>query len=175
MPGLLTPEEFAQIRRHLEAAFPEEGCGVLLEKSNGAGRVVARCRNVQNDLYSQDPERYPPATHAYTVSPEDLAMIQWEIDQGGGLLAIWHSHTIGLGAHLSNGDIQATLIDGQPQSPDTLQIVGAVREGTLEDIRAFRWDRSRGCYLLVGCAVMKDGALVQPRVVPLVIQTAPPA
>ena len=164
--GLLTPAEFTAIRLHLESAFPEEGCGVLLETEGR--RVVRPCRSVQGALHAQDPERYPPATHAYTVSPEDLAAIQWELDRGGRLLAVYHAHTHGIGAHLSRGDVQAALVDGAPQSPDTVQIVAAVRDGRLEEVRALRWDPVRWAYVLVGCAVMKDGAPVQPRVVPLV-------
>ena len=164
--GLLTPAEFTAIRLHLEAAFPEEGCGVLLETEGR--RVVRRCRSVQGALHAKDPERYPPATHAYTVSPEDLAAIQWDLDRGGRLLAIYHAHTHGIGAHLSPGDVQATLVDGTPQASDTVQIVAAVRAGRLEEVRAYRWDSVRGSYLVIGCCLMRDGARVQPRVMPLV-------
>ncbi|MBI3630241.1 MAG: Mov34/MPN/PAD-1 family protein, partial [Candidatus Rokubacteria bacterium] len=54
---IATQEELAEIRRHAEADYPSECCGVILARD--AERALMRCRNLQDELHQGDPAKHP--------------------------------------------------------------------------------------------------------------------
>lgn len=83
----LTAAQWEQIRRHAEATYPHECCGVFtgIPAAGGLKRVsrVIACNNASSDK----PERW------YEISPRDLARIQREAHENGqDILGFYHSH-----------------------------------------------------------------------------------
>ena len=78
---ILLPREIYQILQiHLQACYPEEGCGLLA----GDGKTAVRFYPVENELHSQT--RYKMAPVAQIAAMLDIE------DRGWNLLAIVHSH-----------------------------------------------------------------------------------
>lgn len=85
-PALLLPSRVrAAIERDLEAAYPSEGCGVLLgEEADGVRRVTGRAA-AENRVTDRDDR--------YLVDPETLRRLLEEEERGGPrILGFYHSH-----------------------------------------------------------------------------------
>jgi proteasome lid subunit RPN8/RPN11 len=83
LPGALADE----IRRHGEAAYPAECCGVLAGRVNGAGdaKEVVRLHPAVNRR-TDDP-------HRYLIAPDDLRRVEAELRQAGlEVVGYYHSH-----------------------------------------------------------------------------------
>jgi hypothetical protein len=66
---LLSPTSLAAIRAHACEAYPDECCGLIVERDGREG--VVRVTNIQNELHAQDPGQFPrTAAIAYTMGPE---------------------------------------------------------------------------------------------------------
>lgn len=82
---ILAPAARADVRRALERAYPSEGCGILLGKLHGDGRVVHRACPATN--------RWDGRRDRYRVDPELLARLLAEEDAGADrVLGFFHSH-----------------------------------------------------------------------------------
>jgi len=130
-----------QLRAHALATFPEECCGIVIERD---GRLaVVRVTNVQNQKHAEYPEQFPrTAATAYTMGPEAAPVL---VDHERGRLvirAIYHSHPQHAAYFSAEDKKQATVWD-EPSYPDAAQIVLSVIDGTVRDAKAFRWDGSR--------------------------------
>ena len=82
----ITEDAWGVIRDHLEGAYPREGCGILLGKSDGAGRtasVAVPCRNAyegeQKDRFQLDPR-------------EQIAADRKARELGLDVIGFFHSH-----------------------------------------------------------------------------------
>ena len=80
-------ELYNQLRRHGEATYPHECCGVLVGEFDEAGgkavRGVVRCGNTRTDSLA----------NRYHISPAELVRIQWEAALAGGdIVGFYHSH-----------------------------------------------------------------------------------
>jgi len=78
---------YNQLRRHGEASYPHECCGVLVGEFDEAGgkavRGVVQCGNTRTDS---------PANR-YHISPSELVRIQREALQAGyDIVGFYHSH-----------------------------------------------------------------------------------
>jgi proteasome lid subunit RPN8/RPN11 len=83
----LTPNHYAEIRRHGEETYPHECCGVLLGSVDDAGaRIVtstARCGNTRTDS----------PHNRYNIDPKDLIRVEKEArEQGVDVIGYYHSH-----------------------------------------------------------------------------------
>lgn len=75
----------AELRRHLEAAYPREGCGALLGEVSDGARRVARVEPAEN--------RWPERDDRYLVDPSTLRRLLEEEERGGPrVLGFYHSH-----------------------------------------------------------------------------------
>lgn len=84
--ALLIPEALRErLHRHVEDAYPREGCGVLLgEVADGARRVTG-LEPAEN--------RWPDRDDRYLVDPETLRRLMEEEENGGPrVLGFYHSH-----------------------------------------------------------------------------------
>jgi len=76
----------AEIRRHAEQAYPQECCGVLLGRFDGAARrvtAVVRCRNARQDS----------PHNRYDIDPRELIRIQREgRERDEDIVGFYHSH-----------------------------------------------------------------------------------
>jgi proteasome lid subunit RPN8/RPN11 len=83
----LTAEQLDQIRRHGEATYPHECCGVLtgelLPDGTKAVRAVVQCGNAHTD----SPRSW------YQIDPRELVRIQREAyERGQDVIGFYHSH-----------------------------------------------------------------------------------
>ena len=87
MPLHLPPEILAQIYTSGEAAYPEEGAGLLLGKVEGASKRVMSLLELSN-------QRETGARHnRYLLTPQDYLRGEQEADrQGLDVLGVYHSH-----------------------------------------------------------------------------------
>jgi [CysO sulfur-carrier protein]-S-L-cysteine hydrolase len=131
----------AVMREHAAACYPDEACGIVVERSGVLEAV--RVTNIQNERHAQDPEHYPrTARIAYSMGPEAVPIL---LDAERGklkLVSFFHSHPEHE-AYFSEED-KTSALGGwdEPNYPDAAQIVFSVREGTVRYAKAFAWDEA---------------------------------
>jgi len=137
--GVVTAGELSEIRRHAEAEYPRECCGVVLVRAPDERRLL-RCTNVQDAMHARDPVRHPrDARTAYYIDPADrLKMVQLE-REGFRVAVVYHSH-VDTGAYFSETDRQIALVGEEPALPDTTYVVVSVIGGRYADAIAVGWD-----------------------------------
>jgi len=129
----------AAMKEHAAACYPDEACGIIVER--GGGLEAVRVSNVQNERHAQDPEHYPrTARTAYSMGGEVLPFLL-EAERGNlRLYSFYHSHPEHE-AYFSEED-KTSALGGwdEPTYPEAGQIVFSVREGTVRYAKAFAWD-----------------------------------
>ena len=120
------------------ASFPDECCGIVVER--GGGLEVVRVTNVQNQKHAENPELFPrTAATAYTMGPEAVPILVGHDKGTLTIRAIYHSHPQHAAYFSAEDKKQATVWD-EPSYPDAAQIVLSVIDGELRDAKAFRWN-----------------------------------
>jgi len=123
---------------HAVSTFPDECCGFVVDRDGQLS--VVRVTNVQNQKHAEHPEQFPrTAATAYTMGPEAAPVL---VDHDRGRLtihAIYHSHPQHAAYFSAEDKRQATVWD-EPCYPDAAQVVVSVIEGTVREVKAFRWD-----------------------------------
>ena len=81
-PGVLDA-----IHKHGEAAYPNEGCGLMLGRADGGDRQATDILPIQNG-------REPEAAHnRYLITPQDMLRGEDEAERRGlDVIGIFHSH-----------------------------------------------------------------------------------
>ena len=139
MTVVLTQASLEAMSAHACATYPEECCGMVIER-NGQEEVV-RVPNIQNALHAQDPEQFPrTAAIAYTMGPE-AAPVLLAAERGTLRLRVfYHSHP-DHDAYFSEEDrTQALGGWDEPNYPHAAQIVMSVRARAVHGIKVFAWD-----------------------------------
>lgn len=131
---------WARIEAHARDTYPEECCGVVVERQ-GALEVV-RITNVQNELHARDPVSFPrTARTAYSMKYEEVAPLLEAAYAGRlRLVAFYHSHPEH-DAYFSAEDRAAA--EGWLDDPNyaaARQIVVSVRNGSVAGAAAFAWN-----------------------------------
>jgi [CysO sulfur-carrier protein]-S-L-cysteine hydrolase len=131
----------AAMREHAAACYPDEACGMLVER--GGALEAVRVTNIQNERHAQDPEHYPrTARIAYSMGPEAVPIL---LDAERGkltLVAFFHSHPEHEAYFSEEDKISALGGWDEPNYPDAGQIVFSVREGQVRYAKAFAWDEA---------------------------------
>ena len=119
----IAPEAWSVIERHLEAAYPNEGCGILLGTDTDAQRdaqVAIPCRNAyeggQKDRFELDPA-------------EQIAAERRARESGFSVVAIFHSHP-DCDAYFSSTDLKYSC-------PWYSNVVVSVQGGRVHHAKAF--------------------------------------
>lgn len=135
----LTGPAWEEISRHAAETFPEECCGIVLERSGGRDEV-RRLQNIQNRLHALDPETYPrEAAIAYAMDPKELERALDEAARAGAQLkAFYHSHP-DHEAYFSAEDKAFAMPFGEPTFPETAQIVVSIYHRAVRRIAAYGW------------------------------------
>ena len=142
MTFTLTQANLAALQAHARETYPDECCGMIVER-NGCAEVV-RVSNVQNALHEQDPEQFPrTAAIAYTMGPESAAILI-AAERGELMLrAFYHSHP-DHDAYFSAEDKKQALGGwDEPNYPHAAQVVMSVRAGEVRVTKAFAWDETQ--------------------------------
>lgn len=129
-------EHLKDIIEAAEAAYPNEGCGLIVGRSWDEARLVPM-ENVYDRYAAKDPERFPRTSRtAYLMNPLKLMNA---VEEGGGLLCIWHSHG-DVGAYFSEEDVKVALGGGEePLWPGTAYLVVSCRQGRVDGAIHFEW------------------------------------
>ena len=139
MTFVLQESSLAAIRAHARGVYPEECCGLIIER-DGREEIV-QATNIQNELHAQDPDQFPrTAAIAYMMGPE-AAPVLIRSERGElRLLAIYHSHP-DHDAYFSEEDRrQACGASEEPMYPQAVQIVMSVRNREVCATKVFVWD-----------------------------------
>ena len=115
----------------LAEADPErEVCGFVVADSRGA-QTVLPVRNVAGETAA-----------AYEIDPAaHLALARSLRDDGGRIVAVYHSHIDGP-ARLSAADLEGAVDGDLPVLPGTDQVVIGMESGKTLEVRVFRWKGS---------------------------------
>ena len=110
--AMLGRRQLVSIVEHVEAGYPEEACGLLLQ--SGSQLAVEPCENLANRLHAEDPGTF--ARDARTFYAIDPAIIM-RADREGTLRGVYHSHC-DVGDYFSEEDrLQATMGMGEDAGP----------------------------------------------------------
>ncbi len=125
------PRLARELEAHLERAYPEEGCGVLLGRDGPQGRRVERVIGFEN---RQDDAR----GRRYLIDPEQLLGAEREARaQGLEVVGFFHSHP--------DHPAQPSAFDLEHAWPWYSYLIVSVASGRVADERSWRLaeDRSR--------------------------------
>lgn len=124
MTLLLTASSREDIRVHLEGAYPEEGCGLLVGRDHPGGRRVEAVERVPNASAGGQGRRYVVAPEAF-LAAEKAARAR-----GLEVVGVFHSHP--------DHPAEPSSDDRANAWPFYSYVIGSVRAGRLAELRAFR-------------------------------------
>ncbi len=132
--------------QHALEEYRDECCGIVT--GNEQTQTVHVCRNIQNQLHSEDPQHHPrDARTAYTIDRSEFDdVVSTAKNKGEEIIAFYHSHA-DHEAYFSVTDVEAQTVFGEPEFPDALHIVISVMNRTTRDIKGFLWDRDSGNFV----------------------------
>jgi len=132
----------AEAVRHLEACYPEEGCGVVLEGAAGTRWVALP--NAYAAWAARDPDAFPrDARSAFLFEPAQwLALLKEADARAEKLLCVVHAHPDGQPA-LSAEDTAQAAPGGQPLLPGVAYLVVAIQQGRATAAAWARWQAGR--------------------------------
>jgi proteasome lid subunit RPN8/RPN11 len=145
----LSPEALAAMYAHAQKDYPHECCGIVFGPRDQMMADEARaCRNIQNELHAEDPERHPrDARTAYNFEARDMFALQKSLRGDRPAKIIYHSH-VDVGAYFSPTDQEAAQMEGEPTYPVEYVVIDVRAEGTRE-ARQFAWDDDEKQYVEV--------------------------
>ena len=115
---------YSQITAHLQAAYPNEGAGLLLGEADGAGKTVKAIRPFANKFESG--EQY----HRYLITGEDMLKGETEAEKLGlDVIGIFHSHP--------DHPAQASEYDREHALPWYSYLIVSVLKGQVADARSW--------------------------------------
>ncbi len=137
------PETINEIYNHAIAEYPDECCGIVT--GNRDMERVHICKNIQNILHSEDPEKHPRnARTAYFIDRKEAESIFSDAKRNeDNVIAFYHSHTDNP-AFFSDMDKEVQTVFGEPEFPDAIHIVVSVIKREIRDIKCFVWDGEKG-------------------------------
>jgi proteasome lid subunit RPN8/RPN11 len=128
--------------RHLEACYPEEGCGVVVEGPGGARWVALP--NAYAAWAARDPVGFPrDARSAFLFEPAQwLAVLRETDSRGERLVCIVHAHPDGQPAFSAEDRAQAAP-GGEPLLPGTAHLVVGLKQGQATAAAWVFWEEGR--------------------------------
>lgn len=83
----LTTDIYSKITAHLQAAYPNEGAGILLGSADGNGKTVQAVKPFGNNFEAGE------QFHRYLITAEDMLTGEIEAERLGlDVVGIFHSH-----------------------------------------------------------------------------------
>ena len=134
------PPDLTEVVRHLEAMYPQEGCGVLLWHEQRGTWRVRPITNAYDRYHALEPVRFPRTSRtAYYFEPREWLLVNQEADAHGEQIAcVFHAHTNGI-ADFSAEDRAQAAPAGQPVLPGVSYLVVAIEGGRATHARLFWW------------------------------------
>ncbi|MBU8894522.1 hypothetical protein DRW03_08370 [Corallococcus sp. H22C18031201] len=119
----------AEVLEHLQATWPEEGCGVLLR---GATPETWRVRRIRNASPT-------PRTHFEFDLGEWLQVCRDADARAERVACVFHSH-VNAAADFSVEDRERAAPSGTPLLPGVSHLVAAVHGGCVTHLSLFAWE-----------------------------------
>ncbi len=142
MTHIWTDDILDAITGWVEQAYPEEGCGLVLEESDGGYRV-RECENLADQYHEMDPEQFPrTAEEFYVIDPMEFMDAE---ERGEEVRVVFHSHA-DLGDYFSDEDVAAATMpreDDEPYEeahPGVDYLVVSVRDGAAGHATLYRFE-----------------------------------
>ncbi|MHB1907897.1 MAG: M67 family metallopeptidase [Nitrososphaerales archaeon] len=121
---VLDQQMLEQMHLHAISTYPEECCGLILGKFDGATKRVQRVKRMKNSF--EPKERY----HRYTIDPKEFLTAEKEADSfGEEIVGIYHSHP--------NAPPKPSEFDRNHAWPSLSYIVIEIREQ--KPLNTFSW------------------------------------
>lgn len=129
----------AEVRRLAAAAYPQEGCGVLVGRWDEEGISVTRATSGRNRVTDRAHDRYD-------LDPDDILAADREA-RGGGLdvVGFWHSHP--------DHSARPSQFDTDHAHPDYVYLICATTAAGAGDIGAYTLTADGGPFVTVPLAV----------------------
>jgi len=131
----------SEIHEHALEEYPHECFGIVVAREKG--QTVYRFENVQDKIRGTDPARYTDSRTGYFVDRKYFDEIISSIHQRGEVvIAFYHSHP-DHEAYFSTTDVEAQTVFGDPEFPEAYHVVVSVMNGSIADVKCYRWEESR--------------------------------
>lgn len=134
MEAVLVPEAAATLRRLAEAAYPEEGCGVLVGEATTREIVVLEVLAGRNLVTERRHDRYELDPAAI------LAAERTARQRGLEVVGFWHTHP--------DHPARPSGFDTERAWPDYLYVIVRVTSRGVEEVRAYRMPDEEGAGFL---------------------------
>lgn len=134
------PDDLSGLVELLEAAYPNEGCGLILRGPGGFR--IEPIDNAYDRLHAVDPAAFPrSARTAYAFDSAQWLEASLEADRRGETVAcVYHSHCDARAAFSAEDRLRAAP-DGAPLLPGALYLVLAIEKGAFAEARVCWWSR----------------------------------
>jgi proteasome lid subunit RPN8/RPN11 len=135
-------ESIGAIFEHTESENLSECCGIVTGRADVQN--VHPLVNIQERLHAEDPETHPrDSRSAYAVDRNEVEQIIHESARANEtILAFYHSH-IDCDAYFSQMDKEVQTVFGEPEFPDAVHVVVAIRDGKIHEIKGYLWDGAK--------------------------------
>jgi proteasome lid subunit RPN8/RPN11 len=115
-----------QVRQHLEAGYPNEACGALLGRTDGADHTVEEFRGMRNTITDRPWDRY-------ALDPLEQLRVQKDAESRGlEIVGFAHSHP--------DHPAIPSRFDAEHGWSFYSYLVASVQQGTLLQARSWRLD-----------------------------------
>jgi proteasome lid subunit RPN8/RPN11 len=143
MALIIAPATLDQIRTHGEAAYPEEGAGLLLGVISGGHRLVTK-------MIPADNAREAEARHnRYLLTPEDYQRGEAEASRlGVEVLGAFHSHP--------DHPNQPSEFDLEWALPTMSYLITTVQSGKAADSRSWQLNEDRSKFVEESIQVLSE-------------------
>jgi proteasome lid subunit RPN8/RPN11 len=115
-----------RVRQHLEAGYPNEACGALIGRADGADHTVEEFRGMRNTITDRPWDRY-------ALDPLEQLRVQKDAESRGlEIIGFAHSHP--------DHPAIPSRFDAEHGWSFYSYVVGSVQQGTLLQARSWRLD-----------------------------------
>ncbi len=144
----LKREIIDEIHKHVLDEYPYECCGIVT--GNELGQTVHLCENIQNKLHAEDPSTYVRDSRtAYFIERKVFdRIVSSAQEKGEHVIAFYHSHPEHE-AYFSEEDLAVQTVFGEPEFPDSLQMVVSVMSNKIHDVKCFVWDSDNKSFIVL--------------------------
>lgn len=138
-----TDDRLDEVIQWIEEAYPEEGCGLVLEDKETGRHRVKPTQNLANQYHEMDPEKFPrTAEKFYVINPMEFVRAE---DRGEQIAVVFHSH-VDAGDYFSEEDVKAATLPRDSEDapyeqshPGADYLVVSVRDGDAECATLYRF------------------------------------
>jgi proteasome lid subunit RPN8/RPN11 len=132
MTLVLDERQVAAIRKHGEADYPHEACGLMGGKSEGERTIVL-------DLVALQNERSDSARNRYLIDPDAFRRAQAKLDREGlEIVGVYHSHP--------DHPAKPSDFDRDHAWPRLSYVIVAVAAGRAGDMKSWRLSDDRTAF-----------------------------